>query len=358
MYFGDVHTPWALQTVVNELLSNVLDRHLAGEAGRIDLELGPDGHLVVDDDGPGIEIAPTTDGIPFLEWMMTTPSYAPTRDGHRPHIHLGAGIGLAPICAASTHVVVDVFRPDGHYRAEFSHGGTVEPVRRLGDTERRGTRVDVRLDPAVVRCLEWPTAAIEEQLRILPSLCPGLSTSLRIHERFGPEADLGALVERVHARSRGPHASMRLHASPIVGCTVEPEGRADVALLWDDSPWHAEPLIESFCNFKPTRDGGTHVLGLVRGVVDATKTQDARGLLRGARTRPFEVLGRGLSAAVAISFVEPEFSGPTRDKLRSPEATRLVRRATVGALGAALGREDRLREALLGRLRELRRRRR
>ncbi len=342
MYVGDDNSGWAVQSIVDELLSNVLDRHLAGDARRVDVELGLDGYLVVDDDGPGIDLAPTADGMPFLEWVMTTASLAPTRDGHRPHVHLGPGIGLAPICAVSTRIVVDVFRADGHYRAAFARGHTVESVRRVGESERQGTRIEAWLDPAVFRRLDWPTAAIEEQLRILPSLCPGLSTSLRIHELFGPEPDIAALVERMHARSR----DTRLHAAPIVGRAAGREGRADVALLFGRSPWHPEPQIESFCNFKRTREGGTHVLGLIRGVVEAMKAHDPEDLLHRARSKPFEVLGRGLSAAVSISFVVPEFSGPTRDKLRSPEATRLVQKATVEALTAALTREDLLREDL------------
>ncbi len=116
-------------------------------------------------------------------------------------------------------------------------------------------------------------------------------------------------------------------------------------------------MIESFCNLKRTRDGGAHVLGLVRGIVHVMKRHDPRGVLRGARTKPFDVLGRGLSAAVAVSLISPEFSGSTRDTLRSHAATRLVQRATVEALAAALAREDELRADLSGRLDELRWRR-
>ncbi len=228
MYFGDVDTPQAMETVVGELLRNVLGRHLSSEPGHIDVELGPEGHIVVDDDGAGIEIAPAAGGIPVVEWVMTVSTMGIEQKGDRPYPHLGWGMGLAPVCAVSAEVVVDLFRGDGHYRAVFSRGRTMKSLHRLGDTQRRGTRIDVQLDDEIFRRLEWPTGLIEEQLRVLPSLIPGLTTSLRIHERFGPDADLGALVERIHARSRGSEAKARLHPSPIVGCASEREGRADV----------------------------------------------------------------------------------------------------------------------------------
>jgi DNA gyrase subunit B len=342
MFFGDVHGGWGLETVVLELVSNVLDRHLVGEAHRMDVELGEGGVVVVDDDGPGIDVARTEDGVSFLEWVFTTWSSEPTRDGHRPHVHLGGtGIGLAPVCAASEAIVVDVYREDGHYCVRFARGRTVEPLTRLGVAERRGTRVEVHLDPEVFPWLEWPTATLEEQLRDLPALCPGLRTSLRVYSRFGPHADLARLAERLRSGAR-------LHAAPIVGSFEDASGRADVALLWQRL--QLAPSFVSFCNFRRTREGGSHERGTLPGVLEALRPFDTRGRLARADASASRLLAEGLCAAVSVTFLDPEFDGPTRDRLRTPEAARLTERAVAGALGAALEIDEDLRAELLGRI--------
>ena len=344
MFFGDVHGGLGLETVVLELVSNVLDRHLVGEAHRIGVELREGGVVVVDDDGPGIDVAPMEDGVPFLEWVFTTWSVEPTRDGHRPHVHLGGtGVGLAPVCAASEAITVDAYRDDGHYRACFARGRTVEPLTRLGVAERRGTRVEVHLDPEVFRWLEWPTATLEEQLRDLAALCPGLRTSLRAHSAFGPHADLGVLAERLRSGAR-------LGEAPIVGGFEDASGRADVALLWQRASWPLAPSFVSFCNFRRTREGGSHERGVLPGVLAALRPFDARSRLARVEASASRLLGEGLCAAVSVTFLDPEFDGPTRDRLRTPEAARLTERAVAGARGAALARDEELRAELLGRI--------
>lgn len=142
----------------------------------------------------------------------------------------------------------------------------------------------------------------------------------------------------------------RLHAAPIVGSFEDAGGRADVALLWQRASWQLAPSFVSFCNFRRTREGGSHERGILPGVLEALRAFDARGRLARAEASALRLVAEGLCAAVSVTFLDPEFDGPTRDRLRTPEAARLTERAVAGALGAALERDEELRAELLGRI--------
>jgi DNA gyrase/topoisomerase IV subunit B len=77
---------------------------------------------------------------------------------------------------------------------------------------------------------------------------------------------------------------------------------------------------------------------------------DVRSRIARAEASASRLLAEGLCAAVSVTFLDPEFDGPTRDRLRTPEAKRLAERAVAGALGAALERDEELRAELLGRI--------
>lgn len=83
-----------------------------------------------------------------------------------------------------------------------------------------------------------------------------------------------------------------------------------------------KPQVRSFVNLAETPGGGSHVAGLERGL---------RALARVlALEEPKEVaviLGRYIVAVVSVLHFKPNFAGPTRDRLDSPEIEPLVRRA-------------------------------
>ena len=339
--------PWmyvgSIEGLVRELVSNVLEHHGVGQVRRMDLELGDEGCVVVDVDGPGIEVAQMEDGVPLVERVFTSSWDQPTRAANNLIVQLGPGVGLGPVCAVSRAVQVDAYREDGHYRVRFARGRIVEPLQRLGIAERRGTRIEAQLDTEILRWRTWPTVSVEDRLRELPALCPGLRTSLRVHNRFGPAADLGVLAERL---VDGP----RLHAAPIVGSFEDASGRADVALFWVRAETPLTPVISSFCNLGRTLEGGTHVQGILPGVIEALRRFDGERRRVGARDSASSLLAVGLRAAVAVTLLDPQREGTTRDRLRTPEAGRLTERAVAGALGAALETDEDLRAELLGRI--------
>jgi DNA gyrase subunit B len=102
MYLGDVRSPSALQHLIDELLSNVVDLHLVSEATYAKISVEPDA-IVVSDDGPGLPFDVAYQNTSLASAALTSLHQSASLHGHAPHIHLHRreGFGLAILCAAS-----------------------------------------------------------------------------------------------------------------------------------------------------------------------------------------------------------------------------------------------------------------
>ena len=83
-------------------------------------------------------------------------------------------------------------------------------------------------------------------------------------------------------------------------------------------------FVSSYCNTVPTGDGGTHEQGLRAALLRGLRNYaELSGNKRAAQLTAEDVLVQ-CSAMLSVFVREPEFVGQTKDKLSSPEATRIV----------------------------------
>lgn len=344
MYIGDVHDGSGLHHMVWELLSNALDQVLAGHATCVEVVLHSDGSVSVTDDGQGIS-TDLVDGVPFVQRVFTQLHSTPTADGHAPHLHLGLhGVGVSVVAALSEHVEVDSFRGGRQLRIGFARGEVVAPLTDVGATERKGTRVRFRHDPTVFTSLTLQPGLLEDRLRELAFLWPGLRTRFaREAVDFGPAKDLTALLDH-GATDRALH-------HPILCSAREGVLEARVALRWHDAPlYKPDPSLLTYCNLLRTQ-GGSHLQGFQEGLGRALTTLDPT-LNRRAWKSTLRRLQRGLHAVVAVTMLDPSYDSPTKSQLNSPEVQRFVRDLVEKHVSRVLEENDVLRALLKRRLSE------
>lgn len=336
MFIGDTNDGSGLAHMVWELVANSLDQYLAGRCSRVDVILEQDGSVIVVDDGPGI---PLTDinGRPFAEVALTEFHDRPTFDGHAPHEHIGRrGVGLFPLNALSSRLILDVFADGFHHAQRFERGFAVSRVEKVGPTTRTGTRISLLPDSTIFSDTWFNAGTISSRLRELACLLPALTFTFqdRREHVFCEPRGLAAFLERT-----------RRGLTPIGGTLVVDQLvsqiRVEIAVEWLPCRW---PMVESYANIERTTEGGTHVQGLKDGLAAALRDR-----LPGLDDQKLsEAVGRGLHAIVCVRLQDPNYGGPTRDRLVTPEA----RSAVSSAARAAFAKFVRSNALLLGHLAE------
>ena len=104
----------------------------------------------------------------------------------------------------------------------------------------------------------------------------------------------------------------------------QPSGRMEWALTWLEQ---GEAFLHSYCNTVPTAQGGTHEAGLRAALLKGLRAWgEQRGNRRAGQITGEDLLG-SLVAKLSVFLREPQFQGQTKEKLTSPDATRLVETA-------------------------------
>ncbi|MEV8378727.1 ATP-binding protein [Kribbella sp. NPDC056861] len=78
MYVGSTDSR-GIDEMVREVVSNSVDLALVGAVTELRVRVEQDGGFTVTDDGPGIDVTPGVDGVPFLTRVATTPQDTPDR---------------------------------------------------------------------------------------------------------------------------------------------------------------------------------------------------------------------------------------------------------------------------------------
>jgi topoisomerase-4 subunit B len=98
-------------------------------------------------------------------------------------------------------------------------------------------------------------------------------------------------------------------------------GRVEWAVAW---PLDEDGFLTAYCNTVPTPQGGTHEAGIRAALTRGLKAYGERVKNRDAdKLQPEDVLA-GACVMLSLFLRDPQFQGQTKEKLTSPEATRLV----------------------------------
>ena len=337
MYIGGTDEK-ALHHLVAEVLDNAMDEAVAGHATVIDLELSADGFITVRDNGRGIPVDPHPKfpGKSALEVIFTTLHSGGKFGGGAYKVSGGLhGVGISVVNALSESLTVEVARDRRLWRQTYSRGAATSPLEDKGTvSNRRGTVVrfypdaDIfgpraRFKPATLYRMARSKAYLFRGVRIRWACDPLL---LSEGERTPAQEELhfpNGLRDFLESVLEGRETINGLYAGTAT--LAEDMGSVEWAVCWPDDQ---ESFFSSYCNTVPTPEGGTHESGLRNALTKGLKHYaELTNTKKGANLTAEDVVG-GACVMLSLFMREPQFQGQTKEKLASPEATRLVEQAS------------------------------
>jgi DNA gyrase subunit B len=345
MYIGDIGVK-GLHHLVYEVVDNSIDEALAGYCKNIQVNIHEDNSISVEDDGRGIPTGMhTKENRSALEVVMTVLHAGGKFDKGSYKVSGGLhGVGVSCVNALSSKLHVTVNREGKVFEQEYAIGVPQYPVREIGTTEKRGTRVHFWPDYSIFIVSVYNREILESRLRELAYLNRGIRITLndlREKDENGEQYSCsfyseGGIIEFVEMLDRNAGRN------PLIPKPLFFEGRdeatnvaVEVSLLYNDS--YNEHLY-SYVNNINTIEGGTHVAGFRRALTRVFKNYgDQNGLFERAKVEiEGEDFREGLSAIISVKVPEPQFEGQTKTKLGNNEVMGVVDSTVSKILSAYL----------------------
>ena len=338
MYIGDVNTK-GLHHLVYEVVDNSIDEALAGYCKNIDVTINEDNSISVSDDGRGIPTGMNQkENRSALEVVMTILHAGGKFDRGSYKVSGGLhGVGVSCVNALSTKLVATIYREGKIWRQEYSKGFPLADVQVIGETDRTGTTIHFKPDDSIFYVTEYKYDILAARLRELAYLNRGIRLSLTDKrtidsdtnefksEVFYSEKGLSEFVEYLD-ETREKLIDETIHI------TTEKNGiPIEVAMHYSTE---FKENVYSYVNNINTIEGGTHLAGFRRGVMQTLKTYaDNSGMLSKLK---FDISGEdfreGLTAIISVKVAEPQFEGQTKTKLGNTEVGSAVAQAVSVAL--------------------------
>ncbi|MBO7647702.1 MAG: DNA topoisomerase (ATP-hydrolyzing) subunit B [Bacteroidales bacterium] len=332
MYIGDV-SKRGLHHLVNEVVDNSIDEALAGYCNNIEVNILEDNSISVLDNGRGI---PTDmhekEHRSALEVVMTVLHAGGkfNKDSYKVSGGLH-GVGVSCVNALSKHLVAEVFRDGKHYMQEYEKGKPLYPVKVVGDTDYRGTKVTFTPDETIFYETVYDYNILADRLKELAYLNKGITLSItdlrhtdengeHPHSRFYSENGLRDYITYLD------EGKTKITSKPIY---IEGERQGvpvEVAMQYNNS---FNEVIHSYVNNINTIEGGTHLAGFRRALTRTLKKYaDDNKMLDKLAKDKIEISGddfrEGITAIVSVKVAEPQFEGQTKTKLGNSEIMGIV----------------------------------
>ncbi len=348
MYIGDVESAEGLHHMVYETIDNAIDEHLAGFCDTIMVTIHFDNSMTVEDNGRGIPVdMHEEEGKTAAEVVMTT-LHAGAKFNDDSYKYSGGlhGVGVSCVNALSEFLQMEIWRDGTSWYQEYEKGIPRSPLKAIGPSKKRGTRITFKPDPEVFIYNEFSFEILSTRLRDLAFLNAGVRILVKDERGEGKERTFhyeGGIVSFVEHLARNKNA---IHENSIDFSDERDEVKVEVALKWSDS---FQENIFCYTNAIYNRDGGTHLTGLRAAL---TRTLNSWGgenklIKENQSSLSGEDVREGLVAVVAVKHPDPSFNNQPKEKLINNEVKGIVEGIVNEHLGSYFEHNPRVARAIL-----------
>ena len=233
------------------------------------------------------------------------------------------GVGVTVVNFLSEWCEVEVRRGGHVYQQEYARGEPGGEVRRIGTTDRVGTKTTFKPDPLIFPNTQYNYNILHKRLQELAFLNRGVKIVFRDQrtgdgDAFQYERGILEFVEYLNRTTEPIHAEVIYVAGEHEGVGLE------IAMQYTAE--YTENT-HSFVNNISTTEGGTHVSGFRAGL---TRTLNNYGKQEGMfkdLVPTGDDFREGLTAVIALRVPHPQFEGQTKTKLGNSEVEGVVNSA-------------------------------
>ncbi|VAX19683.1 Topoisomerase IV subunit B [hydrothermal vent metagenome] len=348
MYIGGTDSA-GLHHLVWEALDNAVDEAINGHCNAIEVIIGDDGSVSVEDNGRGIPVDKHPKfKKPALEIIMTT-LHSGAKFSQKSYSTSGGlhGVGVSVVNALSECMTVEVKR-DGHeWSQSFAKGLPLAKLKKGRAVRKRGTKITFTPDASIFKkTVIFSKKLISDRAETEAFLNSGVTIVVK-DERDGS-------TQTFHYKNGiRDYLTKLISTKKAVGAgyfyhTQENGARVEVALQWTEG---TETKIYSYANSVYTSDGGAHENGLRNAL---TKTVRAHIERTSGKGKPVSITSddvrEGLIAVLSVFIGNPQFQGQTKEKLNNPEVISIVESAIKTAFERYLLENPSTAEAIVGRI--------
>ena len=333
MYIADT-TARGLHHLVYEVVDNSIDEAMAGFATEISVTINNDGSVTVDDNGRGIPVELHPDlGFSTLQGVMTVLKFGGKFKKGAYQTSGGLhGVGVTVVNFLSEWCEVEVRRQGHVYQQEYERGVPTAEVRRIGRSDRVGTKTTFKPDPLIFPNTNFQYNILHRRLQDLAFLNRGIRIIFRDQrtgtgETFHYERGIIEFVEHLNRASEAAHEDVIYVSGEYEGVGLE------VAMQYSSE---FTENVHSYVNNILTSEGGTHVSGFRAAI---TRTLNAYGKKSGLYkdlAPSGDDCREGLTAVISLRVPEPQFEGQTKTKLGNSEVEGIVNSAVGDYLASYL----------------------
>ena len=333
MYIGDTDDGSGLHHMVFEVIDNAIDEALAGHCKNITVTITKNNTVSVEDDGRGIPVDMHKSEKMSAAEVIMTQLHAGGKFDHDSYKVSGGlhGVGVSVVNALSERLELNIYRDGKEYLIVFENGNTLKPLKQIGKTKKRGTKINFLPSKEVFSSIKFSSTTLEKRIRELAFLNKGVSITLcnkttKKDEEFKHKYD-GGITEFVkHINKRKPilvnKNEKEVFKKPVYVTSTKNNVIIECSFEWNAG--YSEEVLP-FTNNIPQKDGGTHLLGFRSALTRViNKYSNERNNKKNKITLSGEDIKEGLTAVLSIKMQDPKFSSQTKDKLVSSEIRLIV----------------------------------